>query len=194
MLIMTMMWSASSFSNYLLNFLNKYLEGSIYSNNYYEGLAGVLSTIVGAYCYAKLGKRKAFIISFTLALLGGLLVYSIEAGLVNIPSSFLASFAGTSKVRHTKAVAYLVPKLTFIAKFGIALAFLCTYQASFSDETLFPVQIRATIIGTCQIIARGLTILAPEITELPSPQPIMYFVIIAGLALLTSFAFDEEFK
>lgn len=124
---MTMMWSASSFSNYLLNFLNKYLEGSIYSNNYYEGAAGILSTLAGAYCYAKLGKKKAFIISFSLALLGGLLVLALQSGHINIPSSFLASFDGTAKVRHTKAVAYLVPKVTFIAKFGIALAFLCTY-------------------------------------------------------------------
>ena len=27
---LTVMWTAASFSNYLLNFLNKYLEGSIY--------------------------------------------------------------------------------------------------------------------------------------------------------------------
>ena len=62
---------------------------------------------------------------------------------------------------------FLVPKVTFIAKFGIALAYLCTYQASFSDEEMFPIEKRSTAIGTCQLLARALTILAPLITELP---------------------------
>ena len=52
-------------------------------------------------------------------------------------------------MQHTKAVAFLVPKVTFIAKFGIGLAFLFTYQASFSDEELFSADVRATAIGTC---------------------------------------------
>ena len=54
---MTIMWSASSFSNYLLNFLNKYLEGSIFMNNYFEGIAGISAVLFGAQIYSKLGKK-----------------------------------------------------------------------------------------------------------------------------------------
>jgi len=82
--------------------------------------------------------------------------------------------------------------VTFLAKFGISLAFLCTYQASFSDETTFPIHIRASAIGTCQFFARGLTILAPEITELPSPLPIVAFLAIVTLALITSYTFEDQ--
>jgi hypothetical protein len=42
------MWSGASFSHYLLNFLNKYLEGSIFQNNYFEGVAGIIATGIGA--------------------------------------------------------------------------------------------------------------------------------------------------
>jgi len=189
---MTIMWSASCFSNYLLNFLNKYLEGSIYLNNYYEGIAGLFATAVGASLYSKLGKRYAFIISFAFALIGGILIYLLEAGTIDIPQNFLLTFSGSPKVRHTKAINYLVPKVTFLAKFGISLAFLCTYQASFSDETTFPTAVRSSAIGTCQFFARGLTILAPEITELPSPLPIIAFLCIATLALFTSFTFSDQ--
>ena len=124
---MTIMWSASSFSNYLLNFLNKYLEGSIFTNNYCEGVAGVLAVLCGAQIYSRLGKRSSFIIAFTLALFGGCLIFILESGCFTIPISFVDSFSGTQHMKHTKAVAYLVPKVTFIAKFGIGLAFLFTY-------------------------------------------------------------------
>ena len=191
---MTVMWSASSFCNYLLNFLNKYLEGSIFQNNYFEGAAGIIATIVGASVYARLGKRRSFVISFSLALCGGIVIYLLESGTVLPPQSLAMAYSGTLKTRNHKAVGYLIPKVTFIAKFGIALAFLCTYQASFSDDTLFPVSMRATAIGTCQLFARGLTILAPEITELPSPEPIMFFVAITCLALIVAYNFEESPK
>jgi len=188
---MTIMWTASSFGNYLLNFLNKYLEGSIFLNNYFEGIAGIIATIIGASLYSRFGKKNAFVYSFGLALIGGILVYLFETDSITLPDFFLATFPGTPKMKHAKAISFLVPKVTFIAKFGISLAFLSTYQASFSDDTIFPAAIRATAIGSCQFFARGLTILAPEITELPSPQPIICFICIASLALLTSLTFSE---
>ena len=48
MVTMTIFWSAASFSTFLLNFMNKYLEGSIFDNNYAEGFAGVLSVLIGS--------------------------------------------------------------------------------------------------------------------------------------------------
>jgi len=143
------MWSACSFSNYLLNFLNKYLEGSIFTNNYYEGIAGILATAAGAKFYAKLGKKKSFTLSFSLALFGGSMIFLLESGIIALPPSLLDSFTGPNRIKHIKAVAFLVPKVTFIAKFAMAFAFLCAYQASFSDPTLFPSEVRATAIGTC---------------------------------------------
>ena len=85
----------------------------------------------------------------------------------------LGMFNGSVKQESDLAMSYLVPKLAFVAKFGIHVAFLCTYQASFSDETIFPAHKRATSIGFCQLFARSLTILAPEVTELKKPIPIM---------------------
>lgn len=191
LLRMSIMWSASSFCCYLLVFLNKYLEGSIFVNNYYEGVANLVSVACGATIYARFGKKNSFMVSFALAMLGGTLVYLLESDHVAYPEAFLASFSGSPKARRLRAVAYLVPKVTFIAKFGIGLAFLCCYQASFSDETLFPSEVRATAIGTCQFIARGLTILAPEICELPVPEPIEAMILASGIAFLTSFTFVE---
>lgn len=75
---MTVMWCSSSFSSYLLNYMNKYLEGSIFENHYNEGIAGCIACFIGASIYAKLGKRFAFITSYSLALVGGLMILVLE--------------------------------------------------------------------------------------------------------------------
>lgn len=190
---MTIMWSAASCSSYLLNFMNKYLEGTIYQNNYNEQCAALLAVYVGANLYAKLGKKTAFIFAYSLALGGGILIYLLESKSIDVPDILLAQYEGGPIKRYHKAVAFLIPEITFFAKFGVSLAFLCTYQASFSDQTIFPTEKRATAIGTCQFFARGITILAPEIAELPAPRPIMFFCGIAFIALCTSFSFASDF-
>lgn len=130
---LTVMWSAASFSNYLLNFMNKYLEGTIFQNNYYEGLAGLMAVVVGASLYKNLGKKKAFIFAFGLALGSGLIIYSFQSQKMALPKAFLAHFKGSEKTQYRLAVHWLIPKITFFAKFGIGLSFLFSYQASFSD-------------------------------------------------------------
>ena len=82
---MTVMWCSSSFSSYLLNYMNKYLEGSIYENHYNEGIAGCIACLIGASIYAKLGKRFAFIMSYSLALVGGLMILVLEGRFYTLP-------------------------------------------------------------------------------------------------------------
>mmetsp|Transcript_24027 Transcript_24027/g.36968 ORF Transcript_24027/g.36968 Transcript_24027/m.36968 type:complete len:207 (-) Transcript_24027:279-899(-) len=125
---MTIMWSASSFTSYLLNFMNKYLEGSIYSNNYAESIAGGLACFVGAKIYAEWGKKTAFITSYGLGLTFGLIIYLLESETLVIPEAYLEPFgSGSLKHRREMALNFIVPQLTFFSKFGIQLAFLSTY-------------------------------------------------------------------
>lgn len=75
---LTVIWSATSFNNYLLNFMNKYLEGNIFQNSYCDGLAGITSALVGAQIYKNYGKRKAFAFSFGIALASGVVIYLLQ--------------------------------------------------------------------------------------------------------------------
>lgn len=147
---MTIMWCASSFSCYLLNYMNKYLEGSIYQNHYNEGIAGLSAIFVGAQIYSILGKKKAFLLAFGLAFSGGFMIYLLESGVVTMPTNILNKFDGeTLKEKNTHALDQIVPKLIFFSKFGVSLAFLFTYQASYQDDTIFPPSKRASAIGQC---------------------------------------------
>lgn len=173
---MSVMWCASSFSCYLLNYMNKYLEGTIFMNHYIEGAAGLLAILAGAQIYYKLGKKRAFLLAFGLAFTGGLLILLLESGVVGLPGSFVQHYQGsTQSEKSEKALAFIVPKLIFFSKFGVALAFLFTYQASYQDDNIFPAATRASAIGQCQMVARGITVLAPEVCEFPKPFPITIF-------------------
>ena len=76
---MTVMWSVGGFGTFLLNFLNKTLEGTIYENSYVEVAATGTAAILASRVYALLGMRSCFILSYTMCIVGGLLVYSAEA-------------------------------------------------------------------------------------------------------------------
>lgn len=84
---MAVVWSACSFANWLLNSMNKYLEGSIYTNNYLEGYAGALSIFMGGFLYAKAGMKNSLVISYGLAFIAGIVVCVLEV--VDLPPSFL---------------------------------------------------------------------------------------------------------
>ena len=108
---MTVMWSVCSFGCYLLNFMNKYLEGTIYENNYVEVLAALIAVLIGSKVYGALGVRACFALSYIFCLVSGLLVYYMEADKIDVPLVY-----GTKT--KEEAVAVLVPQVIFFAKLG----------------------------------------------------------------------------
>ena len=44
---MTVMWTAANFSGVLLQYLSKYLSGTIFLNFYIEGIAGIVGFAIG---------------------------------------------------------------------------------------------------------------------------------------------------
>lgn len=44
---MTVMWTAANFSGVLLQYMNKYLSGTVFINFYIEGIAGIVGYAIG---------------------------------------------------------------------------------------------------------------------------------------------------
>ena len=86
----------------------------------------------------------------------------------------------------------IIPYFTFIAKIGTHLTFSNAYYASFSDQRVFPLLKRATAIGICQFVARGLTIFAPLIAELDEPIPMLILSFITLTALVGALFFPSK--
>jgi len=87
---MAIMWSTTSFTSYLLCFMNKYLEGSIYQNNYLECISGIVACYCGSNLYASYGKKGTFSIAWGLTILGAIMVFLIESKIFVIPDLLLS--------------------------------------------------------------------------------------------------------
>ena len=92
---------------------------------------------------------NTFIIGYTFAVVGSFSIYLIESKLVTLPEIYLALFPGNHDLQNIYAIDTIVPRCAFVAKFGVHLATVALYQASFSEETVFPFAKRASAIGFC---------------------------------------------
>jgi hypothetical protein len=73
-IIQTVIWSVASFSFYMLQFMNKYFEGSIYVNFYLDSCAGICGSLLALVTYKFLRMKWSTVLSAALTLLGGMFV------------------------------------------------------------------------------------------------------------------------
>ena len=178
---MTIMWSAVSFTTYLLHFQLKYLQGSIFINDYYCGLSDTMAVIFGGLIFSRLGLKNTYYFAYAMGLAGGIGILYLELSQIKMISLGLTP---AETLLRKAAISAKIPYCVLVAKFGIEIGFLTSYFASFTDDRVFPIEKRATAIGTCKFIARGLTALAPLVNELPDPIPMSIFVVTLGIAFI----------
>lgn len=75
---------------------------------------------------------------------------------------------------------------------GIINSFITTTQVSFTDDRIFPKDKRNTSVGSCGMIARSITIVAPIINEWEAPWPIVVLMVFSIAGMLTSLTFPKE--
>jgi len=73
------MWTAASFNNYLLVYLNKYLAGTIYLNLYFDGVSSIVAYLIGKPIYQYCKTRVTFIVALAITLIGSIGIYIFEA-------------------------------------------------------------------------------------------------------------------
>lgn len=179
---MTIMWTQGSFNQFLLSAQMKYLEGNIFVNFYIFGAAGVVAVLISGSTYARLGLKTSYLIAFGMSIFGTLGMVVIQMNLIHFENK-QARDAFDEK---------LMPGLILILKMGIIMSFIITTQVSFIDDRIFPAAKRNTSVGTCGMIARSVTIVAPICNEWPAPIPILLMLAFSVVGLLTSMTFPNE--
>ena len=179
---MTIMWTQASFNQFLLSAQMKYLEGNIFVNFYIFGVAGILAVLFGGVIYAKLGLRQSYMISFLACIFGCIGMFVIQTKIIGFPD----------EADRDKFDEKCMPVLILILKMGIINSFITTTQVSFTDDRIFPAEKRNTSVGTCGMIARSVTIVAPIVNEWAAPWPIVILFCFALLGYFTSFTFPME--
>ena len=66
-----------------------------------------------------------------------------------------------------------MPFFLILSGFGMMTNFLICYTTTFE---MFPLSIRNQALKWCNIISRGITIMAPMCAELPDPRPIQLVI------------------
>jgi MFS family permease len=77
---MMIIWTTTVFSTYLIMFQLKYLKGNIYENTNSYAISDTVSRIFGGFIYARYGMKRALIVSYTVALMGGAGLYFVQSG------------------------------------------------------------------------------------------------------------------
>ena len=190
---LSVQWTTSSFGNYLLLYLNKYLSGTIYINYYYDGLSGIIGFFIGKFLYSNCRLKISFIVSYIISIIGGLGIFLFEAEIIS-PYAFgddPSPYPHGSKKDKEWHLAKIVPWFTLIAKIGATITCSNAFQATFGDPKVFPNLKRATAAGICNFVARFATIFAPLVAELDRPAPIYIFLVINTIGFLVSLTFPS---
>lgn len=99
LIILTILWTTSSFNYYLINFQLKYIEGNIFLNTICSSSSEIAAYICGGYIFAKLGLKTSFSGFFLLAATGSsalLFVHPEELNAYALATLVLISKAGVS--------------------------------------------------------------------------------------------------
>lgn len=190
--IVSMMWTAASFSYYMLQFMTKYYEGSIYLNFYLGGVAGCIGNTVAQPIYNCLKIRLSFIVSLSIIIFLSLWFMALQE---NYVSAYWITWLGAPESGFEKGtredqevhLKILIPALAFIIKVFINIVFVSAYQCSLNEDIIFPFFKRVTSVGICNFISRFFTIFAPLVAELPRPQPMIFLLVLNSISLILAF-------
>lgn len=152
-------WMSTSFGFYMLAYVLKYLNGSIFLNAYSSSageIIGKLSTIPLLRC---ISLRQVFLIAFTMASGGTLLLLIF---------------------RDAEG---WIPMILVIARFGFSQAFVASYL---SFILVYPTILTSTAIGIAVTMSKCATIFAPVIAEVESPKNLIILLSISVTALIVS--------
>ena len=151
LILMCVLWSASTFNYYLLTFFLKYIPGNIYTNTAISNASELVAYAASGYLMNLMGIKISYFTGFSVATAGGLLL-----------------------IFFFSAIDY-VPFFVLLAKFGVSFAFNISYLGT---PQLFPVALCGTAFGICNIFARFSAVLSGPVAEFSDPLPMVIFTFL----------------
>ena len=166
LILMVVLWVASSFGFFLVNYTIKKIPGDFFVNNLVSALAAIPTTALGGFLYDRLGVKRVFVTFFSIAALGGVALVIFSASQPD-----------------------LVPIMVAFAKGGVQATLETCYLA---NSFLFPAIFAGTAFGLCNAGAKIATIVAPVLAEFTPPMPMIVFSIFASIGAVLPFFLRTE--
>ena len=154
-LIVTVSWfTMVSFNFYMIGFYMKYVGGNIFLNVILSTISENVGNFAALIIQKKFGTRRSFMVSFF-----GSMVFAL-------PLLFFTQ-------------EWLIALCVFTSKFWVESAFMLAFYV---NSEVFPPLFVPFSFSMCALFAKTITILAPQVAELPKPIPIIVFCILGGLS------------
>lgn len=160
--ILVVVWTASAFNYYLINFKLKSINGDVFINTTVASASEIVAYIVGGIAYQKVGIHLTLIVSFAISCVGAITLVIWE---------------------NSEGAVAAVPFMIMATRFGVSATFNISYLA---NAQLFPAIFAGTAIGICNFFAKTSTIIAPMLAEVHNSTPMIVFAILTGAAAVIS--------
>ena len=165
LILMCIMWTASSCNFYLMTFFLKYIPGNIYINTSLSNLSQATAYAVAGFFMNSIGIRASYFTGFMIGAGGGL---------------FMMLYVESTAI---------MPILVLLAQFGVALSFNICYLGM---SQLFPVTLTGVAFGICNLFARFSTVMSAPVAELSYPIPMIIFTILCIVPGLLSLLLNTK--
>ena len=165
LLIMMLCWQALGFTNTLVSFEMKYLEGDIFLNSFTAAFAETVAKLGAGVLLVKFGSKPLFAAAFLIAFMG----------------------ATNLLLLHEGADAILASAFIMMTKFGVSMGWVAACMCLIE---LFPASLVATAFGLCNVSNKLVCMVAPIVAEVEPPTPMFIVSIITAIAGLLS----QKFK
>ena len=162
LVIMTFIWTITSFAYYLGKFQIKTVAGDIYINSLTSSVADIVSRPCGLLLYRCMPTQRVIVAFFIIALIG------------SSPVIF-------SEYASPEYKEYVVPGCLLILNFGITGNFGNLYIGHLD---LFPNVFSGTTMGICNVVARLCTVFAPIVAEIKQPVPEITLTSLCIIAII----------
>ena len=158
-LIVTVSWfTMVSFNFYMVGFYMKYIGGNIFLNVMLSTCSENLGNFAALIIQKKLGTRKSFMVSF------------FGSMLFALPLIFFTQ-------------EWIIALCVFSSKFWTESAFMLAYYV---NSEMFPPLFVPFSFSIWALFAKTITIMAPQVAELPKPIPIIVFWILGGISTFST--------
>ena len=96
LIIMVLVWIASSFNYFLINFQMKYFEGNIFLNCSISSASEIVAYLLGGYLYQKAGIHATLMVAFGISIMGAIAIMIFGENKDYIPLMVLSAKFGVS--------------------------------------------------------------------------------------------------
>ena len=162
MLVMSIIWLATSFGYYLiLSLINTF--DKVYVSGLTSSASEMIAYVLSGLLYERIGVKLSFIIAFSISAFGGILILSWG-------------------LQHESSIWFFVCFL--LTKFGVT----CTFNINFvANSYFFPTLFAATALGVCNFLARLASAFSYLVSEMDEPAPMYLFTGLCIISAICSF-------